>query len=142
MDAKYYNADGDEITRDTECGSYDGSLQQIKDLEDTHILNISVYLEDKLEKYEQRKKQLLDEEDPFDLRDIKIERYDELIKTCLAFIGIIKDEIELRELDIALVKEGPIPFKDKNGRDMEWSVDEGKPMRVSNTLKYLKNLTE
>lgn len=137
----YFNGEGDVYSRYTPWHNYEGVVRPIKELEDSHILNISVYLRTKRAKNEDylNKLKLREKEES---NEFVQERWQSRLDSVNAQINVIDDEITLREVDPSLLDEGEIPFKNKKGEDMIWYEGDKSPQHIRNTWKYLKSLGE
>jgi len=133
----------EEYSRETIWKSYDGSEKPIKDLEDSHILNLIDYTARRLEK-EVAYLESLDpnDEDELDLYEIRKEQRQERVDRAKAIHQIIQEEAEMRNLDRSLVANGKrLPFK-KDGKWMIWKEGDRLPTEVPQSIDFIKPLPE
>jgi len=137
MDEKIYEVQGNFISRDMFWKSYDGRKNKIRDLEDTHILNLHNFIGRKVEEsfnYWKNSDEDLDEE-----RKIYREGVYEKYK---AIFNIILQEIEIRNLDIEKVANGQsLPFK-KDGIWMHWPKGSSNPVPLPNSYKFIMDMKD
>jgi hypothetical protein len=126
----------EEYTRDTLWRTYDGRELPIRELEDSHILNLLNYIGRKYD----LAKQYLAEADPKD--DIMLEIRQERFDAQESLLNVINTEIDLRGLDRNRVADGKsLPFK-KDGRWMEWKKGDPRPTPIPNSIDFIKPIGE
>jgi len=127
--------DDDIFTRDSLWGTYDGRRIPIKDLEDTHILNLIDFVGRKVEKAEENFKDCTGNEFVLEIRADRLEREKTILK-------VINEEVDLRKLDRSKVANGKrLPFK-KEGIWMEWKKGEPRPTPIPNSIDFIKPIGE
>jgi len=142
VEKEYVTIDGTIFTRNTLWRNYEGISKPVKELADSHILNITVYLNDKLEKNLKKRDELLSEKkDPLEL-ELLLEIYEGSISRNKKLLELIEDEVSLRELDKSVLDGGVLPFFNKSGNKMFWERGEKSPQAISNAYEYMKLLEE
>jgi len=123
------------FTRESLWGTYDGRRIPIKELEDSHILNLIDFVERKVEKAAG----YLEESDGnsilFEIKQERLDKQKEILK-------VINEEVDLRKLDRSKVADGKrLPFK-KDGVWMEWRKGEPRPTPIPNSINFIKPIGE
>jgi len=134
MEKKSIHGDDEKFTRETKWRTYDGREIPIKDLKDTHVLNLLNYTWRNVEKY----KKHLEEGDKTNefIIEIRQERY----YKSLEMYNLINAEIELRRLDRSKVAGGKnLPFK-KDGQWLIWKEGDRLPTPIPNSIDFIKPL--
>jgi len=124
----------EKTTRESYWGSYDGRKTKIKDLDDTHILNLVGFLTKRVKKYKEDTKRLKEENNPFYkyVKDATKQQNDVL--------KVIKEEVKLRGLKITKeAREGAIPFKNNN-KLMKWDYERNRPYEVPKSVRFVKKV--
>lgn len=125
----------DEYSRETIWGSHDGRELPIKELEDSHILNLLTYIGKRKSRIEDSIKEI----DPV----ININLYEYKISALnrnKSLLKVINEEIDLRGLDIKLVEGGkPLPYK-IGGRWYIWKDGDPRPTLIPNSIDFIKPL--
>jgi hypothetical protein len=128
------------FTREDTWRTYDGTVKPIKDLEDSHILNLIAYTAYKLEGYVSYLEELDPENDPEDMYGIQYEMRQRRVSKYTAIHQVIQEEVDLRNLDRSLVSEGKrLPFK-KDGKWMIWKKGDKAPTEVPQSIDFIKPL--
>lgn len=124
-------------SRETLWGTYDDRELPIKDLEDSHILNLLTYLGKRVLLLESGLSSL-DRTKEETLYNIKSNR----LRINKRLLEVINEEIDLRGLDRDLVSGGkPLPFK-KDGRWMIWKDGDRAPTPIPNSIDFIKPINE
>lgn len=125
-----------EFTRETKWRTYDGSEIPVKDLEDSHILNLLGYIGRSVTNYHKQIEDLSDDlsnEYNAWMLDLKQSHLDKN----LTILNVINEEIELRDLDRSKADgEHSLPFK-KDGVWMEWKKGSPLPTQVPSSIDFI-----
>jgi len=124
-------------TRNSTWETYDGRKSPIKDLEDTHILNLVNFMSRRVKKAEESVKEEIDKIDSIDLiinmRKKRLSKNQQVLK-------VILEEVELRNLDLTKIASGKsLPFK-KDGRWWQWKEGDPRPTPIPNSIDFIKPL--
>jgi len=129
------------FTRDSKWGIYDGRKIPIKDLEDSHILNLLGYLGRRVNNYREQVEELrkdLSLEYSVLLADLK-QRH---VEKNLVILNVINEEIEIRNLDRSKADgEHSLPFK-KDGVWMEWKKDFPRPTPIPSSIDFMSPIED
>ena len=130
--------DAKEISRDTKWGSYDGRVKRIKDLEDTHVLNLVGYTRKRIKKLEVIIQEKMDNELFESANYLK-----ETLEIQKKLEEVFREEVKLRKLEITpAAEEGIIPFRDKDGNLMRWSYENNSPYKIPNSVRFIKKVSD
>jgi len=126
----------DEVfTRESLWGTYDGRRIPIKELEDSHVLNLIDFVERRVEKIEKSLKDAAGQEFVLEIRAEKLNKEKNILK-------VINEEVDFRKLDRSKVANGKrLPFK-KEGVWMEWRKGERRPTPIPNSIDFIKPIGE
>ena len=125
----------DKITRNTLWQTYDGRIIPIKNLEDSHILNLLNYLTNKIKGLKK------------DIKNSNNKYIKNIFQTASdksqAVLKVIDKEIDRRKLDRSLVAgDKTLPFQDKNGNWMEWKTGSPLPTKIPQSIDFINPLKE
>ena len=136
FEEKTFEVEGKEYGRDTLWRTYDGRELPIRELEDTHILNLLNYIGRRVDK----SKKALDELDSSEVLGYGYREHRLLGNK--AMLNVIKQEIAIRDLDVSRVAGGKnLPFK-KDGNWMIWKEGDRLPTQIPNSIDFIKPIGE
>lgn len=130
-----------EFTRETKWGTYDGRRIPIKDLEDSHILNLLGYVGRRVTNYRKQLEELSEDlSSEFNVRMAELKQ--KHIDKNLIILNVINEEIEIRNLDRSKAEgEDSLPFK-KNGVWMEWKKDCPRPTPIPASIDFMSPIED
>ena len=124
------------FTRESKWSSYDGTEVPIKDLEDTHILNLIEFTYNNIIKAQESVANYVC--DGSDYSASKLELRVERLEFKKQVHEVINAEVELRGLDLSRVSDGKrLPFL-KNGEWMVWKKGERSPTAIPKSIDFIK----
>ncbi len=125
----------EEFSRETVWGTYDGREIPIKDLEDTHILNLLLYLGRRISNIKKEMENIDKDNILYEIKSEKLCKNESILK-------VINEEIDLRGLDRNRVANGKsLPFK-KDGKWMIWKEGDPRPTPIPNSIDFIKPIGE
>lgn len=105
---------------------------RIKDLEDTHLVNIVHLLINSRIPSLKKKRKESKKSNP-DLA----EYLDELLSEQKRILKNFKKEMKYRDLPESMLDNAPYPFKDKDGLIKKWDYEAREPVIVSNAKRFI-----
>jgi len=133
----------EEMTRESFWISHVGEKKKIKDLEDTHIVNLLFFTKNNLKKLKKTLKELEDSDD-HTYYNILLKHQliitEEKISCFKNIQKVIKEEIKIRKIE-GMVKKGPYEYVAK-GKRYKWNYDENKPKQIHNSEHFIKNIID
>jgi len=129
------------FTRETEWGTYDGRKIPIKDLEDSHILNLLGYIGRRVNNYRKQLEELQEDlSSEYSVRMVELKQ--SRIDKNLVILNVINEEIEIRNLDRSKAAgEHSLPFK-KDGVWMEWKKDCPRPTPIPASIDFMSPIED
>ena len=136
--------DGFIFNRESEWGTYDGRKVKIKDMEDSHVLNLLSYIGRRVSSIQDQMNTYLKDgvtggnEYESMMYAVKQDCLDKNLK----ILNVINEEIDIRDLDRSKVEgEKSLPFK-KDGIWMEWKKDAPRPTPVPSSIDFISPLED
>jgi len=129
------------FTRESEWRTHDGRKIPIKDLDDSHVLNLLNYMERSVNK-SRKQIEKLDEDTNGEYPFSKIRFIQNLLDKNLVKLNVINEEIELRNLDRSKSDGGHgLPFK-KNGVWVEWKKGFSRPTPIPASIDFINPIED